>query len=107
MSYVVGVTGGIGSGKTLVSDHFAKLGVPIIDTDIIARQIVEPGTSTLRKLVTEFGETILMPNGNLNRPELRNIAFSSSQKKQTLDKITHPAIRDETYQQIQSIAASY
>jgi len=79
MSYVIGITGGIGSGKTLVSDQ----------------------------LVAEFGENILMPDGNLNRSELREIAFSSPQRKKTLDQITHPAIRDKTYQQIELVTTSY
>jgi len=107
MSYVIGITGGIGSGKTLVSDRFAELGVPVIDTDIIARQIVEPGQNTLQKLVTKFGDSILMANGHLNRSELRNIAFSSKKNKQALDQITHPAIRSETYQQIKAATALY
>ena len=106
-SYVIGVTGGIGSGKTLVSDRFAELGAPIIDTDIIARQIVKPGQNTLKKLVKQFGETILTPNGYLNRSELRNIAFSSTKNKQALDAITHPAIRDKTYQSIKLTTAPY
>ena len=106
-SYVIGVTGGIGSGKTLISDRFAELGTPIIDTDIIARKIVEPNQDTLKKLVKQFGKTILMTDGHLDRSQLRDIAFSSRQNKQALDAITHPAIREETHQQIKSATAPY
>ena len=107
MRYVIGVTGGIGSGKTLVSDRFAELNVPIIDTDIIARQIVQPGEATLANLVAKFGDSILLPDGHLNRSKLRDIAFDSASNKQALDAITHPAIRDKTYHQIKLVSAPY
>ena len=107
MSYVIGLTGGIGSGKTLVSDRFAELGVPIIDTDLIARTVVEQGQATLKALIDQFGETILLANGHLDRAQLRDIAFASPQAKQALDNITHPAIRQETYQQIESVTRPY
>jgi len=100
MQYVVGLTGGIGSGKTVVSDHFAKLGVPIIDTDVIARLIVAPDKPVLKKLVEVFGDEILQKNGELDRSALRTIAFSSADNKTQLDSITHPAIRTETLLQI-------
>jgi len=101
MTYVIGTTGGIGSGKTLVSDHFASLGVPIIDTDVIARLIVEPGKPALAELVQAFGSGILLDSGQLDRAELRKLAFANKQSKATLDAITHPAIRRETFSQIQ------
>ena len=100
MSYVVGLTGGIGSGKTVVSDYFSTLGVPIIDTDIIAREIVAPGQTTLKQLVKSFGNEILLDDGHLNRAVLRSIAFSDSSNKKLLDTITHPAIREETLKRI-------
>jgi len=101
MSYVIGLTGGIGSGKTVASDHFATLGVPIIDTDIIAREIVEPGKPALSELANAFGQTILTDNGALDRAALRELAFTNSENKNKLDAITHPAIRVETFLQIQ------
>lgn len=107
MSYVVGLTGGIGSGKTLVSDRFAELGITIIDTDIIARQIVEPGKPVLAELSKQFGNKILHPNGSLNRQALRTAAFSSTQSKAKLDAITHPAIRIETIAQIKRATTQY
>ena len=81
MSYVVGLTGGIGSGKTVASDHFSTLGVPVVDTDIIARKIVEPDKPALAKLVSTFGETILLENSNLDRAKLRTLAFSNKENK--------------------------
>ena len=99
-AYVVGLTGGIGSGKTVASDRFKALGAHIIDTDIIAREVVEPGSPTLTQLVDAFGEQILQKNGSLDRTVLREIAFSSPENKAQLDSITHPAIRIETLKQI-------
>lgn len=107
MSYVVGLTGGIGCGKTLVSDHLASLGVPIIDTDIIARQIVEANSPTLNELVIAFGKTILLDNGELNRDQLRKIAFNSQENKANLDAITHPAILKLATQQLAEVTYSY
>jgi dephospho-CoA kinase len=100
LSFVVGLTGGIGSGKTVASDHFAALGVPVIDTDIIARLIVEPGQPALQRLVKRFGNEVLKNDGTLNRAELRTLAFANDQNKAALDAITHPAIRFETASQI-------
>lgn len=98
-AYVVGLTGGIGSGKTVASDRFKALGAPIIDTDIIAREVVEAGSPTLTQLVDAFGDQILQKNGSLDRTVLREIAFSSPENKAQLDSITHPAIRIETLEQ--------
>ncbi len=106
-TYVVGLTGGIGSGKTVASDHFAELGVPVIDTDVIARQIVDPGQAALKELTAAFGEKILLSDGHLDRAELRTIAFSSQENKATLDNITHPAIRQETFRQISEVTYPY
>ena len=107
MSYVVGLTGGIGSGKTVASDHFETIGVPVIDTDVIARKVVEPASPTLLKLVAAFGEEILLDDGNLNRAKLRAKAFSNKETKATLDNITHPAIRQETFHQIENVEHPY
>jgi dephospho-CoA kinase len=107
MSYIIGLTGGIGSGKTLVSDHFASLGVPIIDTDIIARLIVELGQPALIDLVHAFGQSILMQSGHLDRAQLRKLAFADDSSKAVLDSITHPAIRQETLKQIQAADYAY
>lgn len=105
--FIIGLSGGIGSGKTVASDHFNSLGVPIIDTDIIAREIVEVGKPTLQILANEFGLNILESDGSLNRSALRETAFSTPARKQRLDSITHPAIRIETVSQIKSCNAPY
>ncbi len=107
MTYVIGITGGIGSGKTLVSDRFATLGVPIVDTDVIARIIVEPEQIALLELVKVFGSSILLESGHLDRAQLRKLAFADSASKKQLDDITHPAIRDETFKQIQAVDSPY
>lgn len=96
MSKVIGLTGGIGSGKTAVSDYLASQGIPIIDLDIIARQVVEFGEPGLKKVVESFGKDILNQEGSLNRAALRDIVFSSTEKKQLLENILHPIIKQET-----------
>jgi dephospho-CoA kinase len=106
-AYVVGLTGGIGSGKTVASDRFKTLGVPIIDTDIIAREVVEPGSPALTQLVKEFGDQILEKDGSLDRSVLREIAFSSPENKAQLDAITHPAIRIATLKQTEDVDFPY
>lgn len=107
MTFIVGLTGGIGSGKTLISDYWGSLGVTIVDTDLIARQIVEPGRAALADLATEFGQSILHDDGTLNRDQLRELAFASSASKQKLDAITHPAIRQETMRQVTEAGFAY
>ncbi|GAA6139401.1 dephospho-CoA kinase [Arenicella sp. 4NH20-0111] len=104
---IIGLSGGIGSGKTVVSDHFGHLGVSVVDTDVIARKVVEPGKPALDSLVQEFGSSILNSDGSLNRSNLRELAFASSSNKRRLDAITHPAIRIETVKQINQSEGSY
>jgi dephospho-CoA kinase len=88
----VGLTGGIASGKSTVSRFFAALGVPIIDTDQLARAVVEPGQPPLERLVERFGRSILTPDGHLNRPALRDIVFADPRARADLEALTHPAI---------------
>ncbi|HEY6516478.1 MAG TPA: dephospho-CoA kinase [Steroidobacteraceae bacterium] len=88
----VGMTGGIASGKSTVAKFFAALGVPIIDTDQVARDVVEPGQPPLERLVERFGRTILTPDGHLDRPKLREIVFSDPKARADLEALTHPAI---------------
>ena len=90
--YRVGLTGGIASGKSTVVKFFAALGVPIIDTDQVARQVVEPGQPPLERLVERFGSAILTPDGHLDRPKLREIVFSDPKARADLEALTHPAI---------------
>jgi dephospho-CoA kinase len=90
---IIGLTGGIGSGKTTVSNLFKNLGVPIIDTDVIARELVDNNLSVLAEITDVFGKIILDDNGLLDRNKLAEIVFSQEQKKQQLEKILHPKIR--------------
>ncbi|TFV55371.1 dephospho-CoA kinase [Mycobacterium sp. PS03-16] len=88
----IGLSGGIGAGKSTVSSTFSELGGIVVDGDVIAREVVEPGTEGLAKLVDAFGEDILTPDGALNRPALAAIAFSDEDKRQTLNGIVHPLV---------------
>lgn len=90
----VGLTGGIGSGKSSVAAEFAALGAPIVDADAIARRIVEPGSPVLARLAEEFGSDILDESGALRRAELARRAFASERDTRHLNEITHPAIRE-------------
>jgi len=89
----IGLTGGIGSGKTAVSDRFAELGAPVIDTDVLARDVVEPGEAALEQLVAAFGRDILNEDGTLDREALRGRVFADPDAKQRVESILHPAIR--------------
>src|SRR5882762_9473372 len=91
-SYRVGLTGGIASGKSTAAKFFGALGVPIIDTDQLARDVVEPGQPPLGRLVERFGRSILTPDGHLDRPALRDIVFSDPKARADLEALTHPAI---------------
>ena len=91
-AFRVGLTGGIASGKSTATKFFADLGVPIIDTDQVARDVVEPGQPPLEQLVARFGTSILTPDGHLDRPALRNIVFSDPKARADLEALTHPAI---------------
>ena len=93
--YRVGLTGGIASGKSTAAGFFAALGVPILDSDRIAREVVEPGQPPLERLVERFGASILTPDGRLDRPALRNIVFSDPKARADLEALTHPAIGAE------------
>jgi dephospho-CoA kinase len=88
----VGLTGGIASGKSTVAKFFAALGVPILDSDQVARDVVEPGQPPLERLVERFGAGILTPDGHLDRPALREIVFSDPKARADLEALTHPAI---------------
>ena len=89
----VGLTGGIASGKTTVAGHFQALGVPIIDADQAAREVVAPGSEGLRRLTEAFGEEILTPHGELDRPRMRERIFAQPPLRRRLEAILHPLIR--------------
>ncbi len=105
--FTIGLTGGIASGKTLVSDEFKKLGVPVIDTDVIAHQIVEPGLPALLEIESAFGEKILDENGRLRREDLRELIFIDPEARKKLETILHPKIRKKVRHAIAKIRHDY
>ena len=105
--FKVALTGGIAAGKTAVSDYFQTLGVPVIDTDIISRQIVEPGQSAFKAIVEQFGSEMLSQDDRLNRKVLREIVFNQPEKRRQLENITHPAIHQAVMTQLKSLQANY
>lgn len=92
MKPVVGLTGGIASGKTTVAKMFAELGIPIIDADDLAREVVEPGTPGLQAIVEEFGKGVLDDDGRLDRKKVADLVFSDENARQALNAIMHPRI---------------
>ncbi len=99
----IGLTGGIASGKTAVSDHFTRLGVPVIDTDQISRELVEPGKPALAEIRKQLGARFLSADGSLNRRLLREHIFTDDAAKTTLESILHPAIQKEVERQLSRI----
>ncbi|WP_440602465.1 dephospho-CoA kinase [Bacillus sp. GB_SG_008] len=95
MTVVIGLTGGIASGKSTVSQMFQGFHVPVIDADIIAREVVEPGKEAYNEIVTAFGKEVLGENGELDRPKLGGIVFHNEEKRLLLNGIVHPAVRKE------------
>ena len=100
----VAVTGGIGSGKTSVSDLFKKFDTPVIDTDIIAHQLVDNDAQVLQQIINAFGQDVLNLDGRLNRKKLAQIVFNVKKNKQQLENILHPKIRDEVLRQLHALA---
>lgn len=96
---IIGLTGSIASGKSTVAKMMTALGLPIVDADIVARDVVEPGTETLALIVKSFGEDILLEDGTLNRSKLGDIIFHEPAKRKVLNDIMHPAIRQEMLRQ--------
>lgn len=105
--FVVGVTGGIGSGKTAATDRFAALGITVVDADVASRMVVEPGSPALRQIAEHFGPQILLSNGSLNRAELRQIIFANPAEKAWLEQLLHPLIAIEVQHQLQSAISPY
>ncbi|HEY1899159.1 MAG TPA: dephospho-CoA kinase [Steroidobacteraceae bacterium] len=101
----IGLTGGIASGKSTVSGLFAALGVPVIDTDQIAREVVLPGSPLLARLIAHFGESLLTPDGELNRRALRERVFAHAADRASLEAMMHPAIMAELQRRAAAAAA--
>ena len=107
MALVVGITGGIGSGKSAVTDRLADLGITIVDADVAARVVVEPGQPALQAIADHFGSDAIQEDGSLDRAALRKIVFEHPDERQWLESITHPAIREEIIHQLQSADSPY
>lgn len=105
--FVVGLTGGIGSGKSTVADAFAALGVPVIDTDVIARELTAPGEAALDAIRVAFGETVMQADGTLDRAALRRRVFADAAARHQLEAILHPAIRQRVKQALAQLNARY
>lgn len=105
--YVVAITGGIGSGKTTVANQFAELGIEVVDADIIAREVVEPGTPALAAIAAHFGADVIAPDGRLDRRQLRERVFTDPQAKDWLNALLHPLIRSEMQRQCAAARSPY
>lgn len=110
-NFIVGLTGGIGSGKTTVANMFAELGINLIDADVIARGMVAAKSPTLAKIAAHFGEHFLLADGSLNRAKLRIKIFTDSnegrESKRWLDNLLHPLIRQQLIQELKSATSHY
>lgn len=103
---LIGLTGGIASGKSTVSRMIKSLGLPVIDADVIAREVVEPGSECLKQIVAHFGSEVIDSNGALKRKTLGEIIFSDQKKRDVLNQIVHPAVRKRMNQQKEHYIAS-
>ncbi|PKD42375.1 dephospho-CoA kinase [Methylomonas sp. Kb3] len=103
----IGLTGGIGSGKSTVCRLFAEFGVPIVDADLIARQLVEPGQPVLSLIAKSFGQQMLNQDGSLNRARLRDAVFTDADKKRELDGIMHPLVYGKIAEDVRELTADY
>ena len=99
MTLVIGLTGGIASGKSTVSQMIKEKGIRVVDADVIAKEAVSKGTPALHQIVQTFGEDVLLPNGELNRQQLGAIIFSDEEKRKQLNAIVHPEVRKEMLEQ--------
>ena len=104
---VIGLTGGIGCGKSTVAEMFARLGAAVIDTDRIAHQLTENGQPALAEIRTQLGDEYFLPDGNLDRPRLRNRVFSDPAAKERLERILHPRIRNEVMRCLSAVHGTY
>lgn len=104
---VVGLTGGIASGKSLVGAMFVKLGATLVDTDAVAREVVAPGQPGLAAVAAEFGPSVLLPSGELDRRALRSLVFADEAKRRRLEALLHPLIRSRTLAKLAELEAPY
>ncbi|WP_313660438.1 dephospho-CoA kinase [Acinetobacter variabilis] len=107
MKFVLGLTGGIGSGKSAASEWFEAQGIAVVDADIVAREVVNIGQPALQQIQQAFGDWVLLEDGSLNRRALREYIFQSPEARKTLENITHPAIRTSIIQQLHAAQSPY
>lgn len=107
MTLIIGLTGGIGSGKTAASDWFARQGIDVVDADVVARMIVEPGQPALADIKSTFGDWVLQTDGTLDRTALRQHIFKHPEARQQLEALTHPRIRQEIISQLAASTSIY
>ncbi|MBS0425443.1 MAG: dephospho-CoA kinase [Proteobacteria bacterium] len=107
MTFIVGLTGGIGCGKSSTSKLFSEFGIDIIDTDVIARRLTQPGGQAIGSIRDSFGNAFLTADGALDREKMRNLVFSDSLARLQLEKILHPLILQETIAQIEQSSSPY
>ncbi len=105
--FIVGLTGGIGSGKSAAADHFGELGAAIVDTDQIAHRLTAPGGAAMAPIEAAFGAGVVAEDGSLNRPAMRALAFEDTAARRRLEAILHPMIRDESERQCRAAEAPY
>ena len=103
----VGLTGGIGSGKTTVSELFEALDVPVIDADVIARSLLEPGTETTKQVINIFGKEIAIDTGEIDRTKLRERVFNDADARKKLESILHPIVHQRIREQIAGMSSPY
>ena len=96
-SIKIGLTGGIASGKTIVSDFFKQFGTKVIDADVISHQVTKPGGTAFQEIISSFGSSVLDENGLINRKKMRKIIFNDVSKKEMLERIIHPKVREEMF----------
>lgn len=104
---IIGLTGGIGSGKSAASARFEELNIHVVDADIVAREVVEPGKPALKTIAKQFGADILDTHGALNRSKLREIIFSDTNAKRWLENLLHPIIRSDIIRQLSEASSPY
>lgn len=104
---IIGLTGGIGSGKSIIARHFEELGVPVIDADIITRELVEPGQIAIKEIVAHFGTEILQADGRLDRSRLRDRIFNNPEERRILENILHPLAQEEVQRRIARLNTPY
>lgn len=103
----IGLTGGIASGKSAASDCFAARGIPVIDADLVAREVVVPGETALEEIEATFGSAVINPDGSLNRTVMRSLIFADPDKRSQLEAILHPRIKEAMLARLAALSAPY